>query len=292
MTAFFANLNFRKLVITLTVSWLGIFVLLPHLMVVGTSFLTPDSDNFAIWPITLNNYRQVLSETYAGVFWDSLVLSGITTVIALLIGYPFAYLLSRMGKATRAILLFMMVIPFWTNSLIRIYAIKMLLGKKGIFNTVLVGSGIVDKPLQLLYTDFAVIFGLVYILLPFMVLPLMASFDKLDQSLIEAGKDLGANAFNRFRNIILPLTMPGVVAGCLIVFLPAMGMFYVADLLGGAKSLLLGNIIKNQFLVTRDWPFGSAFSVFLIVLMGALLWLYYKANQYVQKKGGMDDQNL
>ena len=292
MTAFFANLNFRKLVITLTVSWLSIFVLLPHLMVVGTSFLTPDSDNFAIWPITLNNYRQVLSETYAGVFWDSLVLSGITTVIALLIGYPFAYLLSRMGKATRAILLFMMVIPFWTNSLIRIYAIKMLLGKKGIFNTVLVGSGIVDKPLQLLYTDFAVIFGLVYILLPFMVLPLMASFDKLDQSLIEAGKDLGANAFNRFRNIILPLTMPGVVAGCLIVFLPAMGMFYVADLLGGAKSLLLGNIIKNQFLVTRDWPFGSAFSVFLIVLMGALLWLYYKANQYVQKKGGMDDQNL
>ncbi|WP_246624926.1 spermidine/putrescine ABC transporter permease PotB [Oceanobacter mangrovi] len=292
MKAFIANLNFRRLVITLTISWLSIFVLLPHLMVVGTSFLTADADNFAIWPITLDNYLKVLDDTYAGVFWDSLVLSGITTVIALGIGYPFAFLLSRMTPALRAILLFMMVIPFWTNSLIRIYAIKMLLGKKGLFNLVLVSTGIVDKPVQLLYTDFAVIFGLVYILLPFMVLPLMASFDKLDQSLLEAGKDLGANAFHRFRHIILPLTMPGVIAGCLIVFLPAMGMFYVADLLGGARSLLLGNVIKNQFLVARDWPFGSAFSVFLIVLMGLLLWLYYKANQYVQKQGGMDDQNL
>ena len=292
MNALLAHINFRKLVITLTISWLGIFVLMPHLMVVGTSFLTHDSDHFASLPLTLENYRQVLDATYAGVFWNSLVLSGITTVIALLIGYPFAYLLSRMGRVSRTVLLFMMVIPFWTNSLIRIYAIKMLLGKKGLFNTVLVSTGIVDKPLQLLYTDFAVIFGLVYILLPFMVLPLMASFDKLDQSLIEAGRDLGANAFHRFSQIILPLTMPGIVAGCLIVFLPAMGMFYVADLLGGAKSLLLGNIIKNQFLVARDWPFGSAFSVFLIILMGALLWVYYKANQYVQKKGGMDDQNL
>tara|TARA_R110001583_G_scaffold15292_9_gene63042 strand:- start:2693 stop:3589 length:897 start_codon:yes stop_codon:yes gene_type:complete len=286
------HINFRRVVIGLTLGWLGLFVLLPHLMVILTSVFTTDSEHFAVWPITFDNYRQVMDPIYAGVFLDSLVLSGITTLICLAVGYPFAFLLSRMTTTVRALLLFMMVVPFWTNSLIRIYAIKMLLGKKGLFNTLLVGSGIIDQPMQLIYTDFAVIFGLVYILLPFMVLPLMASFDKLDPALIEAGRDLGAGARQRFVQIILPLTMPGVIAGCLIVFLPAMGMFYVADLLGGAKSLLLGNVIKNQFLVARDWPFGSAFSVFLIVLMGLLLWLYFKANQYVQRKGGMDDQNL
>lgn len=128
------------------------------------------------------------------------------------------------------------------------------MGNRGLFNDLLLGLGLIDTPIQILYTGFAVIFGLVYILFPFMVLPLISSFDNLDKTLLEAARDLGASATQRFWRIIVPLTMPGIIAGCLIVFLPAMGMFYVADLLGGARNLLLGNLIKNQFLVIRDWP--------------------------------------
>ena len=189
-------------------------------------------------------------------------------------------------------MLVLMMLPFWTNSLIRTYAIKLILGKKGLVNTLLVGSGMIEKPLSLLYTEFAVIFGLVYILLPFMVLPLMASFEQLSKEYVEAARDLHANAWQRFRHIYLPLTSPGIVAGCLIVFLPAMGMFYVADLLGGATNLLLGNVIKNQVLLVRDWPFGSAFSVTLILIMALMLAAYYQANRLAQRKGGLDDSNL
>ncbi|MBU2918479.1 spermidine/putrescine ABC transporter permease PotB [Psychrosphaera sp. F3M07] len=292
MNRYSSPLNFRRLVITLTLTWLGLFVLLPHLMVILTSVLTPDAEHLVIWPITFDNYLKVFEPIYAGVFWNSLLMSGITTLVCLLIGYPFAYLLANMSPTMRVVLLFLMVVPFWTNSLIRIYAIKMILGKKGIVNSFLMFTGVIDSPVQLIYTDFAVIIGLVYILLPFMVLPLIASFAKLDRSLIEVGKDLGASPFYRFIYILLPLTAPGIIAGCLIVFLPAMGMFYVADILGGAKSLLLGNVIKNQFLVVRDWPFGSAFSVFLILLMAGLLIIYNKANNYIQHKGGLDDENL
>jgi spermidine/putrescine transport system permease protein len=190
------------------------------------------------------------------------------------------------------VLLFLLILPFWTNSLIRTYAIKILLGKKGVINGLMTSLGLWDEPVQLLYTEFAVIFGLVYILLPFMVLPLYSAFDKLDHTLLEASRDLGANRWQRFRQIILPLTMPGVVAGCLIVFLPAMGMFYVADLLGGAKNLLLGNVIKNLFLVVRDWPMGAAFSVIMMVLMALLLLFYFLSNRFVQREGGLNDQNL
>jgi len=192
----------------------------------------------------------------------------------------------------RGVLLFLMIVPFWTNSLIRTYAIKLILGNKGLVNAALLGAGLVDEPVQLLYTPFAVVFGLVYVLLPFMVLPLVSSFDKLDGTLLEAARDLGAAFWARFRLIIVPLTMPGIIAGSLMVFLPAMGMFYVADLLGGAKNLLLGNIIKNQFLVVRDWPFGAAFSVALIVIMAGLLWLYFLANQRINRQGGLDDEGL
>lgn len=285
-------INFRRVTILLTLSWLSVFVFIPHLMVILTSIMTPNSEHLVVWPLTFDSYLKVLEPIYAGVFLHSLALSAVTTLFCLLIGYPFAYLLSQFRPVTRTILLFLMVVPFWTNSLIRIYAIKILLGKKGVFNSFLLFTGIIEEPMQLLYTDFAVIFGLVYILLPFMVLPLLAGFDKLDTNLLEASKDLGANKIQQFIYILLPLTMPGIIAGSLIVFLPAMGMFYVTDILGGAKSLLLGNVIKNQFLIVRDWPFGSAFSVFLILLMTALLFAYYKANQFIQQKGGLDDQNL
>jgi spermidine/putrescine transport system permease protein len=285
-------MTFKRLAILLTLGWLGLFVLLPHLLVVLTSLLTADTGHLAVYPFTLESYLRLWAPIYAGVFWQSLWLSGVTTLICLLLGYPFAYLVARMSPGWRNFLLFMMVVPFWTNSLIRTYAIKLILGNKGLVNTLLLASGLVERPVQLLYTEFAVIFGLVYILLPFLVLPLIASFDKLDKTLLEAAHDLGANRWQRFIHVVLPLTLPGVVAGCLIVFLPAMGMFYVSDLLGGAKNLLIGNVIKNQFLLTRDWPFGSAISVGLILIMALLLYLYYRANRRIQRRGGLHDETL
>ncbi|QQZ30362.1 spermidine/putrescine ABC transporter permease PotB [Thiothrix subterranea] len=285
-------LNFRRFAIVLTLVWLGLFVLVPHVLVLLTSVMSPDAQHLAVWPLTLNSWERLFEPVYAEVFWRSLWLSALTTLICLVVGYPFAYLLAKLPTVWRGVLLFLMIVPFWTNSLIRTYAIKLILGNKGIVNSTLMSMGLIDEPLQLLYTPFAVVFGLVYVLLPFMVLPLVSSFGKLDETLLEAAQDLGASFWARFRLIIVPLTMPGIIAGSLMVFLPAMGMFYVADLLGGAKNLLLGNIIKNQFLVARDWPFGAAFSVALIVIMAGLLWLYVLANRRINRQGGLDDEGL
>jgi spermidine/putrescine transport system permease protein len=286
------HLSFRSSIIFLTLFWLGLFVLAPHLLVLLTSIMSPDPQHLAVWPLTLDAYTRVFEPLYAEVFWHSLWLSTVTTAICLLLGYPFAWIVAKLPKLWRGVLLFLMIVPFWTNSLIRTYALKLMLGNKGLVNTVLVGLGLSDEPVELLYTPFAVIFGLVYVLLPFMVLPLVSSFDKLDKHLIEAAHDLGAGFWQRFRHIILPLTMPGIIAGCLIVFLPAMGMFYVADLLGGAKNLLVGNIIRNQFLVVRDWPFGAAFSITLIAIMAMLMWLYFLANRRINRQGGLDDDGI
>ncbi len=282
-------MNFRRLAIQLTLTWLTLFVLLPHALVLLTSVLTPDPGQLASYPMTLQAYGRLWDPIYAQAFWQSLWLSACTTLVCLLVGYPFAWSLARTPRVTRALLLFLMMVPFWTNSLIRTYAIKLILGNKGLINTLLQGLGLTDAPIDLLYTPFAVVFGLVYILLPFMVLPLVSAFEKLDPRLLEAARDLGAGPWARFTLVVLPLTLPGVIAGSLIVFLPAMGMFYVADLLGGAKNLLLGNIIKNQFLVVRDWPFGSALSLTLVLLMGLLLWLYARANRHINRRGGLDD---
>ena len=161
---------------------------------------------------------------------------------------------------------------------------KVFLGVKGVLNTMLMDMGILSEPIRILNTEVAVIIGLVYLLLPFMILPLYSAIEKLDGRLLEAAKDLGANAFQRFFRVILPLTMPGIVAGCLLVLLPAMGMFYVADLLGGAKVLLVGNVIKSEFLISRNWPFGSAISIGLTILMALLIFVYYRANKLLNKK--------
>lgn len=193
-------------------------------------------------------------------------------------------MVSKINPKYRPFLLFLVVLPFWTNSLIRIYGMKVFLGVKGVLNTMLMDMGILSEPIRILNTEVAVIIGLVYLLLPFMILPLYSAIEKLDGRLLEAARDLGANAVQRFFRVILPLTMPGIVAGCLLVLLPAMGMFYVADLLGGAKVLLVGNVIKSEFLISRNWPFGSAISIGLTILMALLIFVYYRANKLLNKK--------
>ena len=278
------NNKFQKITVAIIFSWLIFFVLIPNLLVLTVSFLTRDGSDFYALPFTLDNYINLFNPLYAQVVWNSLYMSGIATIICLLIGYPFAFMVSKINPKYRPFLLFLVVLPFWTNSLIRIYGMKVFLGVKGVLNTMLMDMGILIEPIRILNTEVAVIIGLVYLLLPFMILPLYSAIEKLDGRLLEAARDLGANAVQRFFRVILPLTMPGIVAGCLLVLLPAMGMFYVADLLGGAKVLLVGNVIKSEFLISRNWPFGSAISIGLTILMALLIFVYYRANKLLNKK--------
>ncbi|MFM5480909.1 spermidine/putrescine ABC transporter permease PotB [Aeromonas veronii] len=281
----FAHNGFRNGAIALILGWLTLFVFLPNLMIIGVSFLTRDESELIAPLFTLSNYGRLLDPLYFEVLLHSLWLALLATSICLLVGYPFAWLLAHLPARIRPLLLFLVVVPFWTNSLIRTYALKVLLGTRGLINGWLLDLGLIERPLQIMYTEVAVIIGLVYVLLPFMVLPLYSSIEKLDGRLLEAARDLGANGWQRLVRIILPLTLPGIIAGCLLVFLPAMGMFYVSDLLGGAKHLLIGNLIKTQFLNSRDWPFGAAISVMLTVLMALLVYCYWRAGKLLSKKG-------
>jgi spermidine/putrescine transport system permease protein len=278
----------QNLVISGTVGWLVLFVFLPNLMIIGTSFLTRDDANLVQMVFTLDNYTRLFDPLYGQVMLHSLNMAAIATLCCLLLGYPFAFILARLPQWVRPLLLFLLIVPFWTNSLIRIYGLKLFLSTRGYLNEFLMWAGIIDTPLRIMYTSGAVVLGLVYILLPFMVMPLYSSLEKLDKSCLEAARDLGASKLQTFIRIIIPLTMPGIIAGCLLVLLPAMGLFYVADLMGGAKNLLIGNVIKSQFLNIRDWPFGAATSICLTLVMGLMLWIYYRAAKLLNKKGELE----
>ncbi|AWX13900.1 spermidine/putrescine ABC transporter permease PotB [Mergibacter septicus] len=280
--------KFQNFTVAVIFAWLIFFILIPNLLVLGTSFLTRDSSNLIEFTFSLESYKRLIEPLYAQVFWNSLYMAGLATLFCLLIGYPFAFMIAKMKAKYRPIMLFLVILPFWTNSLIRIYGLKIFLGVRGILNSSLLWLGVIDKPIRILNTEVAVIIGLVYILLPFMILPLYSAIEKLDYRLLEAAKDLGANALQRFIKIIIPLTMPGIIAGCLLVLLPAMGMFYVADLLGGAKVLLVGNVIKSEFLISRNWPFGSSISVTLTILMALLIFVYYRAGKLFNKKSELE----
>ncbi|WKE67315.1 spermidine/putrescine ABC transporter permease PotB [Gallaecimonas kandeliae] len=280
--------SFRFWAIGLISGWLLLFVLMPNLMILASSFLSKGDKSLVALPLSLGSYARLLDPLYAEVLWLSIKLSATATCICLAVGYPFAFCIARLSPKWRPLMLFLVVVPFWTNSLIRTYAIKILLGKKGLLNGALLATGLIQEPITWLYSNGAVIFGLVYILLPFMVLPLYSAIEKLDGRLLEAAADLGAGKLRTFIHVVLPLTAPGIVAGCLLVFLPAMGMFYVSDLLGGAKDMLVGNIIKRQILLVQDWPFGSAASVVITVFMGLLLWLYWQAAKRINRKEALD----
>ncbi|EEI47353.1 MULTISPECIES: spermidine/putrescine ABC transporter permease PotB [Proteus] len=275
---------FQNIVITGVVGWLMVFVFLPNIMIIATSFLTRDDANLVEMVFTLDNYYRLFDPMYAEVLLHSINMALVATLACLILGYPFAFFLAKMPKKIQPLLLFLLIVPFWTNSLIRTYGLKIFLSTKGYFNEFLLWIGLIDKPLRIIYTPEAVVLGLVYILLPFMVLPLYSSIEKLDKPCLEAARDLGANKLQTFIRIIIPLTMPGIIAGCLLVMLPAMGLFFVADLMGGAKNLLIGNVIKSQFLNIRDWPFGAATSICLTLVMGLMLFVYYRAVKLLHKK--------
>ncbi|MBU1248151.1 MAG: ABC transporter permease subunit [Proteobacteria bacterium] len=265
---------FRILAVWPAAIWLVLFALAPLLLALVVSFLTRNESSFVSIDFSLYGYRTIFSPAFLSVLWNSITLAAGATVLCLLTGYPFAYGLAKSGRL-KNLLLLLVIIPFWTNSLIRTYALVFLLKGRGLLSQTLLFLGFIDQPLSILYTDTAVFAGMVYTLLPFMILPIYASIDKFDWRLVEAAHDLGASRVRAFVSVTWPLTLPGVAAGCMMVFLPALGMFYIPDLLGGGRNPVVGNFIKNQFLTARDWPAGAAASVVLTGLM-LLMVAYYR----------------
>ncbi len=274
---------FRTATLWLIWGWLLIFALLPNILVIAVSFLTRDSSAFISLPVSIDSYVRMIDPLYFEVFVHSLWMAGITTVICLLLGYPFAWLISKAKVRWQPLLMLLLILPFWTNSLVRTYALKLLFANNGLINKTLLAIGVIDAPIDILYTQGAVIAGLTYLLFPFMVLPLYAVFTDLRNDMLLASQDLGASRTQTFWHVVLPLTTPGIISGVLLVLLPAMGMFYVADILGGSRNLLVGNIIKNQFLDARDWPFGAAASVLLTLAMAVLLLAYRASSRRIGK---------
>ena len=264
-----------------------LLIALPILYIFVISFLKSDSYGGMIHVINIQNYIELFDSVYLKIFLQSAVVAIITTLICILISYPFVLAVSHKSKKTQQILMTLVMVPFLTNSLIRMYGWIVLLRKSGVINQLLLGLGFIDEPLSLMYNAFGIIIGMVYTLLPFMVLPLYSSVSTIDKSLLEASSDLGASKWNRFKNVIFPQTIPGLFNGSLMVFTPALGYFFIVDILGGGKIMILGNLIKNQFLTARNWPFGAAISVFLILITYLLISLYKKIGGKMDDLGGM-----
>ncbi len=271
--------TFKLFSLSIVWVWLLFFSLVPYGLVIIASLLSHSENNLIQLPFTIKNYIDVNNIIYLRILEKSFYLAGLCTLICLVLGYPFAYIIARMKSSFKGLLILLIIIPFWTSSLIRTYSMIAILKSKGIINSFLMGIGLIHTPLPLIFNNTAVLIGLVYNLLPFMVLPLLTNIERLDNRLIDAARDLGANRLTTFRKIILPLTMPGIIAGCILVFLPAMTIFYIPDLLGGAKSVLAGNLIQNQFLISQNWPFGSAISIVLALLLAMLLLIYWKSTR-------------
>lgn len=267
----------RSAVLYFIFIWFGLMVFTPNLLVLLASFLSRDPVWYLRLPLNLQNYVALSDKTLLTVILKSLNLAFFTTLFCLLIAYPFTYFIARFNKERRSLFLMLIIVPFWTNSLVRNYALISILGANGILNTFLLKWGIITAPLHLLHTDLAVFIGMSYTLLPFMILPLYAILEKQDASLLEAAQDLGAGAMGTFFKVVIPLSAPGIVAGCIMVFLPSLTLFYVSDILGGADSTVIGSVIRNLFMIEKNWPVGSAISISLTVFMLFLLHLYYKS---------------
>jgi len=259
------------------VIFLIVFFMLPLLIVFVYSFLERGEYGGVQWVFTLGNIQRVFDPLYFRTFLRSLYIAIATTLITLALGYPLAYFIADSPPKRRNVLIFVLMIPFWTNFLIRTYAwLTLLRTHTGLINVTLMNWGLIAKPLPLFGNDFAIILGLVYGWLPVMVLPIYAALDRLDHSLLEAASDLYASGFHTFWRVTWPLSLPGVVAGSMLVFIPSLGAFVTPAILGGGKSLMIGNIISNQFLGAHDWPFGSALSMLMMIAMLAATLIYFR----------------
>jgi putrescine transport system permease protein len=271
------DLLWQKVAVATPYLWLLLFFLVPFAIILKISLadpvvaqppFTPAFDGNGDVALTLDNFRFLLTDKlYAITYLRSVVMAGIATVLCLALGFPMAYGIARVRAEVRSFLLLLIVLPFWISFLLRVYAWMGLMNNHGTINNLLMTVGLIDAPLQLMYTDFAVFIGLTYSYLPFMILPLYATLERMDPDLVEAAQDLGASATRAFWDVTWPLARPGVIAGCLLVFIPAIGEYVIPYLLGGPESLLIGRVLFDEFFVNRDWPLASAVAIVLLLLL-------------------------
>lgn len=287
----------RHAVIGIPFFWLFLFFLLPFFIVLKISFAEADvaippyteiyswADNQLSILLNLGNYVFLTEdELYLAAYLGSLKMAFISTALCLLIGYPMAYAIARASKEAQTVLLLLIMMPTWTAILIRVYAWMGILSNNGLLNSFLQSIGVIDSPLQILNTNLAVYIGIVYSYLPFMILPLYANLVKHDMSLLEAASDLGSSNFNNFWKITVPLSKNGIIAGCMLVFIPAVGEFVIPELLGGPETLMIGKVLWQEFFNNRDWPVASALAVImLLILMGPIIW--FNRNQAKEMEG-------
>lgn len=264
--------------------WLVAFFIAPLFLMFGYSFMPRNEYGGVETGFTLEHYARFFDPLYLVIVGKTTLYAIACTVLCLVLGYPVAYAIARGGRF-RNFLIFLVMLPFWTSFLVRMFSMIFLMRESGLINSLLIKSGFITEGFDMLYTPFAVLTGLVYGFLPFMVLPIYASLEKLDLSLLEAGEVLGARPAARFLRITLPLSMPGVVAGSLLVFIPALGSFLTSDLLGGAKEIMVGNLVQNQFTTARNWPFGSAASFVMMTLVLIAVSLYLRVRDADEEMG-------
>jgi len=259
------------------IGWFLWFLVAPLAIVLAYSFAQKGTYGGIVFHFSIENYTRATEFIYLKIFWNSIKLATLTAVSCLVIGYPMAYVMATVPRWARSLLLILVVVPFWTNFVVRAYAIKMILGEQGPLNEFLIAWHFISEPLIFTNTSFAVWLGMVTNYLPFMVLPLYVALEKFDFALLEAARDLGASSWNVIWRVLMPLTKPGIITGLIFVFTPALGEFVIPDLLGGARTMLIGNLITEQFLKTRDWPFGSALSLMLILTVMVTLVIYLRS---------------
>ena len=263
--------------------FLGIFFLLPLCIIALFSLLTPGLYGGVEWTFYHWNYGrifgwadgmiEIFEPIYLQILWRSLMFAALTVVLTLILCYPVAFWVSRLPDRWRLVFLFLITLPFFCSLIVRLYAWLLILKPTGLLNSILLWTGLISEPLEILYTPTAVVLGMVYVMIPFMFLPLYAAVDNLDRAQVEASLDLGANRVQTFLKVVLPQTLPGIMGGAVIVFIPSVGNFVVPDVLGGAKGLMIGNLVEQQFLSSRNWPFGSALSMIIMAVVLAVLTL-------------------
>lgn len=254
--------------------WMIFFVVLPLIYVVAISFMSRNSYGGIEYTFTINNYKELLDPLYLKIIWKSGVLSFKTTVLCLLIGYPLAYYIAKQPSKKAAKLIILIMIPFWTSSLVRLYSWLLMFQPNSFFNHFLMRIGLISEPIDILYTNGLILIGMFSAMLPFAVLPLYSSIEKLDKSLLEASKDLGAKPVTTFWRVTIPMTGPGIFSSVILVFIPSLGLYTVPEVLGGGKIMLIGNLIRNQFIQTKNWPFGASIAILLIIITLFMLFLY------------------
>lgn len=257
----------------------------PLLYMIALSFATNGNGSDTIWRFTLDNYKKIGEPVYLESFVQSFQLAITSTVLIMLMGYPFGYFMAKLSEKGKKRMMLLIMIPFWTSSLIRMYGWIIILQAKGVLNGILMKLGLIQEPLKILYSYPAVVVGMVYALLPFMILSVYSSVEKMDWSLVEAARDLGAGRARAFFDVTLKLTLPGLLTGVILTFIPSMGLFFIADILGGNKIVLVGNVIQDQVTRGSNWPFAAALAVVLMILTSLMIWLYRKITHVKDLEG-------